>query len=260
MKKIIVLLLLSIVICGCDSKDAADTGDGQKVSLLMYSGAGLRPAVQEAADTYAAKNNITIDVDYAGSEVLLNKLKLAEQGDLYMPGDKSYIQQAADVGVILSDTTICYFIPTILVAKGNPKGIGQLSDLLRPGLKIGLGNPKACAIGRKSKKIFAKNGIDYSLLADNLKYSSLTVNELGMQIKAGSLDAVIVWDAIASFYSDVAQEVAIPVEKNIISTVNIGVLSFTKHRQLAEGFTEFVQSPSGQAIFKKHSYRTDPPK
>jgi hypothetical protein len=45
----------------------------------------------------------------------------------------------------------------------------------------------------------------------------MTVNELGMQIQADSLDAVIVWDAIAGYYSKHGTEVAIPPERNIIS-------------------------------------------
>jgi len=45
----------------------------------------------------------------------------------------------------------------------------------------------------------------------------------------------------------------------VISTVDVGVLKFTKHRKLAEQFVDFLVSAQGQGIFEKHNYRTTPP-
>ncbi len=174
-----------------------------------------------------------------------------------MPGDKHYVEQAAMEGMILSQQSVCYFVPTILVKKGNPKNISSLRDLLADGLKLGVGDAKACAIGRKTKQIFAKNDIAWEDVEKKVAFQSLTVNELGMQIQAGSLDAVIVWDAIARYYSEHGTEVPIPVEENVISTVNIGVLSFTKDRSGAEKFVKFAASQKGQDTFKQYNYRTD---
>jgi molybdate transport system substrate-binding protein len=203
---------------------------------------------------------VKVITDYAGSEVLLSKIKLARRGDLYMPGDKSYIEQADRQGLILSQQSVCYFVPTILVRKGNPKNIRELKDLLRAGLKLGIGDAKACAIGRKTKEIFAKNNIPWEDVEKNVAFQSLTVNELGMQIQAGSLDAVIVWDAIARYYSEHGDRIPIPREKNVISTVNIGVLKFTEHRELAEKLVDFVTSQRGGDIFRKHNYTVELPK
>jgi molybdate transport system substrate-binding protein len=176
-----------------------------------------------------------------------------------MPGDKHYVDQAAQADMILSQRSVCYWVPTILVRKGNPKGIRGLKDLLKPGTKLGLGDPDACAIGRTSKKILEKNNIKWEDVEENLAFPSLTVNELGMQIQAKSLDAVIVWDAVAKYYSDYGDEILIPLEKNVISTIDIGVLKFTKHKELAEKFVDFVNSEAGKAILKKHRYSTETP-
>jgi len=235
------------------------SGDSAPKELLLYCGAGIRPPVQQIVEAFEAEHGVKIITDYAGSEVLLSKIKLAKRGDLYMPGDKHYVEQAAQEGMILSQQSLCYFVPTILVQKGNPKNIRSLHDLLKEGIKLGLGDAKACAIGRKTEQIFTKNGIAWSDVEKNIAFQSLTVNELGMQIQTSSLDAVIVWDAIARYYSNYGTEVPIPVEQNVISTVNIGVLSFTPNRPLAEEFVKFAASPQGQSIFQEHNYRTDPP-
>jgi molybdate transport system substrate-binding protein len=145
------------------------------------------------------------------------------------------------------------------VQKGNPKNITGLEDLLQRGLKLGLGDANVCAIGRTTKQILSKNNIAWDEVEKNLKFQSLTVNELGMQIQANSLDAVIVWDAMAQYYSDYGDQVPIAREKNVLSTVDVGVLKFTEHRKLAEKFVDFLVSEQSRDIFEKHNYRTTPP-
>ena len=250
-----IIIIPAVLFIGCDSKE---DGKSTQEELLLYCGAGIRPPADELIETFGREYGIKISPDYAGSEVLLSKIKLIRRGDLYMPGDKHYVEQAAKADMILSQRSVCYWVPTILVRKGNPKEIRRLEDLLKPGIKLGIGDPDACAIGRTSKKILEKNNIKWEDIQNNLIFQSLTVNELGMQIQAQALDAVIVWDAVARYYSDYGDEIPIPVENNVISTVDIGVLKFTKHQELAEKFVDFVTSEAGKAILKKHHYSIEP--
>ncbi len=254
-----VTIITVVLLSGCKAEKGEES-DSEAKELLLYCGAGIRPAVEELVKTFGREHDVKIATNYAGSEVLLSTIRLARSGDLYMPGDKHYVEQARQEGMILSQRSVCYWVPTILVQKGNPKNIRRLQDLLRPGLKLGLGDAKACAIGRTTKQILAKNNIAWDEVEKNLKFQSLTVNELGMQIQAKSLDAVIVWDAIAQYYDEHGAAVPIPVEKNVISTVDIGVLAFTENRSLAEKFVEFAASSRGRDIFVKHNYTVDPPK
>ncbi len=260
MKRLILAIIFITItlFVGCDSKKSKESEPAEK-ELLLYCGAGIRPPVAELAETFGREHGIKIVTNYAGSEVLLSTIKLTRRGDLYMPGDKHYVAQAADEGMILSQKSVCYWVPTILVQKGNPKKIRQLEDLLKPDIKLGLGEARACAIGRKTKKIFAKNNIPWTNVEKNMVYQSLTVTELGMQIQSKALDAVVVWDATARYFAKYGDEVPIPVERNLISTIDIGVLSFTEQKEAAEKFVEFITSERGQKIFIKHNYRTSPP-
>lgn len=248
---VVLVLLACVTLVGCDSKDA---------DLVLYCAAGIRPPAVDLIKAFEDKYGVTVSTDYAGSEVLLSKIKVSRRGDLYMPGDSHYIEQAKEAGMILSSRIVCYWVPTILVQKGNPKGVSGLDGLVKPGLKVGLGDPDVCAIGRTTWEIFGKNGITREDIKENLVFQSLTVNELGMQIQTQALDAVIVWDAMAKYFSEYGDEVAIASEKNVVSSVAVGVLKFSKNKELAEKFTAFLTSEEGQAIFAKHSYRTEAPK
>ncbi len=251
-------LIAVVLITGCGRRELPEEQAAGK-ELMLYCGAGIRPPAAELAETFGREHGVKIITNYAGSETLLSTIRLIRSGDLYMPGDKHYVEQALREGMILSRQPVSYWIPTILVQKGNPKNIQGLRDLLQPGLKLGMGDPDACAIGRTSYQILAKNNIATEDIEKNLAFSSLTVNELGMHIQAKSLDAVIVWDAIAQYYSEHGDEVPIAPEKNVVSTIDIGVLKFTKHRELSEKFVDFIASEKGREIFKKHNYSTETP-
>ncbi len=252
MKRIVFILTVVAVVgfLGCRRRDAD--------RVVFYCAAGIRPAIADIITAFEAEYDISIVTDYAGSEVLLSKIKLTQTGDLYMPGDKYYIAQADEAGMIENSRPVFYWVPTILVKKGNPKNISSLGDLLGDGLNLGLGDPKACAIGRTTKRLLEKNGISWSDIEKNLKFQSQTVNELGMQIHAGALDAVIVWDAIARYYDEHGELVPIAAERNIISSVDIGILKFSKKKAEAQTFIDFMNSNTARLIFEKYNYTTKP--
>ena len=253
--RIILAVILLLIISGCsDQKNTLDKKHTEK-ELLIFAGGGLRNPISELAMMFEKKFNIKIMVDYAGAEVLISKAKLSRQGDIYIPGDSEYVNIAAGENLILSQKSVCYFVPVIFVQKGNPKGIYTLKDLIRPGIRLGIGNSKYIPVGRTSKKILTKSGISRKEIEKNLKFQSATVNELCIQIQAKSLDAVIVWDAMAKNYSKYGTEITIPTDQNIISTVDAGILKFTKDHILSEKFIDFMRSKTGQKVFSKYSYR-----
>ncbi|UCD28286.1 MAG: substrate-binding domain-containing protein, partial [Planctomycetota bacterium] len=126
-------MILVIACVGCRDNQTKESATSAE-KLMLYCGAGIQPPAAELAEIFAREHNIEIETNYAGSEVLLSTIKLNRRGDLYMPGDKHYTEQAAKEGLILSTKSVCYFVPTILIQKGNPKKIAGLKDLIKPGV------------------------------------------------------------------------------------------------------------------------------
>ena len=248
-----VIVVLLGILTGC-------RGTPEREVLRLYCGAGIRPPVAQIVDEFEGSRGVKIESDYAGAAILLSRIKLTGQGDLYMPGDIRYVRLAEKDGLIASSATAAYFIPVILVAKGNPKGIHSVADLARPGLHVGVGDPEACAIGSVTKEVLSNSGLPPLDFEPNIVFRSLTVNELGMQVKAGKLDATIVWDAIARMYSDAGEVVPIRRDINVISTVPVAVLRSSRYPDLAREFQAFVTSRRGREIFAQHGYMTELPR
>lgn len=242
----LIILIYAISFFGCNT--------GKSSSLLLYCAAGIRPPVSEIIDVFEKDKGIKVECIYNGSNILLGQIKLSRKGDLFMPGDDYYLEQAKREGFIEDKRVAAYFVPVIMVQKGNPKEIKGLNDLTRKGVRLGAGDVRACAIGMQAVKIFQKNKIPLEDIEVNTVFTAATVNELGAAIKLGHIDAAIVWDAIARYYPQDAQIVAIPMEQNIISQIPIGVLSFSNNKALSRQFIEFMLSEKGREVFRKYNY------
>jgi molybdate transport system substrate-binding protein len=179
------------------------------------------------------------------------------QADLFMPGDVWYVDRLQQLsGSVESKTAMAYFVPVIIVAKGNPKGIAGLRDLFREDVSAAVGNPRACQIGRITGEILAKEGLDVARLKAK---QSLTVNELGVWVKSGNADAAIVWDAIAANVADSTEVIEIPKDRNVISRVAIALLTTSESKAAAREFIAFAAGPRGREILAEKGYRLDSP-
>jgi molybdate transport system substrate-binding protein len=244
-------LLLAVV--GCGPQDAGNP------ELLFYCGAGLREPAEELVAEFKQTRNVEVVCSFEGSEHLLTRLKLTRRGDLYLPGDAYYVDQARQEGLIAESRQVCYFVPVIIVSRQTDRPPKSLADLTRPGLKIGLGDAEACAIGRITSQIFEKNGIDEADVERNVPVRSVTVNQLGNQVRLGHLDAAIVWDAVAAQFADDVRVVRIPPAQNVISHVPLGLLSCSQNQATAREFADFMTSDRGREVFHKYGYCVDPP-
>jgi molybdate transport system substrate-binding protein len=244
------LLLLTAWLYGCVQQQ-------EVIRIRLYAGAGLREAVEALAAAFEDETGIAVDADYAGSGVLISRAKGDPQADLFMPGDVWYVDRLAEVTDNVAERAqVSYLVPTIIVAKGNPKNVSSLKDFARTDLKVGLGNPQACQIGRLCVEIFANAGLDSTTLDAK---ESFTVNELGLWVQMKDVDAAIVWDAVAEGIRESVDTVEIPDAVNEISTVVCARLKSAPHPKEAQRFLQFLASPAGQRILKEKGYRTERP-
>ena len=237
--------------CGCGDRPR------QVTTLRLYAGAGLRRAVERLIADFESQTGIRVEADYGGSGLLVSRAQADPQADLFMPGDVWYVDRLDELaGLIETKTAVSWFVPVVIVRKGNPKAIRGLEDFFRSDVSVALGRPDACQVGRISGRILAQNGLDRSALRPK---ESLTVNELGVWVTMGDVDAAIVWDAIAANIADSVDVIEIPKEKNVISRVVVGLMKTSANPEAARKFIAFVTGDTGRGILRQNGYRTEAP-
>lgn len=220
--------------------------------ILVHCAAGMRLPVSEMVKIFSSEHGVTVDVSYDGSNRLLSQIQLTHKGDIYIAGDSDYIEMAEARGLTDRTAVICRFVPVIMVRKGNPKEIKSLADMTKPGVRIAAADEKSAAIGRLLPRILKLNGIALDDWRKNVVMNSTTVNELAMAVKLGSVDAAVVWNAVAANYRDDCETISMP--KNISPEVGAAVLSFSGNKKAAADFLEFMCSKQGTDILRKNGY------
>jgi molybdate transport system substrate-binding protein len=255
-KTVIFILVLSLL-TGLTAAPAP-AARGSK-SLFVYCAAGMRKPIEALTSEFEKDKSVKVDLTYDGSNKLLGQIKLTRKGDVYIAGDADYIEMAKKDALAGDAKPVCWFVPVIMVKKANPKGIKTLSDCVKPGIKIGQGDDKAAAVGRLMPQLLELNNVDSVAWRKNVAVVTPTVNELGLAMKLGTIDAAVVWSAIANNYADVADQVALPPEKNLTPEVGAAVLAFTKEPALAKAYLEYLVSDKAKKVLKDNGYAIEKP-
>jgi molybdate transport system substrate-binding protein len=263
-RKILALVLIvacfMLIMTGCggtkqpnDSQQSEQNTPKEPETLNVYSGAGLRKAMDEIAEVFKEKYGVEVTYNYAGSAQLLSQMEVVKEGDVFVPGDQIDMEKAIEKGFAKDYKQVAYHIPAIAVPKGNPANIKELADLAKPGVKVLIGDEKACAIGKLAIKIFKKN----NLLEDiekNIVAKDATVNEVVTHTVMKQADASIITEDNGINVEGI-ELIKIPEEQNLIEIVPVGVLTFSEKPELAQKFADFVASAEGKAIFEKHGFK-----
>lgn len=243
-------MALPILIAGCSAK-------AEPVSI--FAAAGARPAVDEACQKFKARYGITMEVTYGGGGEVLSQMVLARKGDVYIAPEQSFMESAREKGAIDPETirSLAYMIPVIAVQKGNPKGIGSLADLARPGIRVAITRPEATLLGKYAPEIFQKAGLAEAI-EKNIVTQAARPDSLLTMVIMGQVDAGIIWHFYQTLAPDKIDTVALPPEQLTgIGEMQIAISSYSHNPGTAQKFIEFMASAEGKAIFQKHGYIVD---
>ena len=261
MRRLLMLLvLLSIVLAGCTgSKPVSEEKKFTGKTIVVCSGAGLMKPMNELIKNFENKTGAMVEVHYGGSAEIYGILTTTGC-DVFIPGAYYYTKIAMDKGYIVNDTVkkVTLHVPVIAVPKGNPKNIRSLEDLAKPGVRVVLGDPKACAIGKVAKKILVKNGL-WENVSKNVIVFTPTANQLLIYTATGQADAAIIWKDMTTWAQAKGkiEVIQIPPEKNIIKTIPTAVTVYAKKDdkfEVAKAFNDYITSEEGLKIWEKWGF------
>lgn len=263
MKQRGVTLVLSIIVSTClafllqPSARAQETTPADKAGFVLraYGPGGPAPAMREAAKVFGEKKGIKVEIAAGPTpswkDQAMKDADLIFSGSEYMMTD--FVQK--DLPGLIDTSTIrtLYLRPSaVLVRPGNPKGIKGIKDLAQKGVRIlvvqgagqvGMwedvagrtGNVKLVDGVRRNIGFFAPNSAE----AKKLWASDLTY------------DAWLIWTIWQKESPASADLINIEPENTIYRSCGIAITNPSERKALGREFTDFLQSPTGQAIFVK---------
>jgi len=234
-------------------------GSQAEEKLMIMCGAAFKMPMEEIVAIFAEKTGAEVNVSYAGIGALLSQITLSKRGDIFIAPSPDIMKKADKRGHIVQNSTrnMGYFVPSINVQKGNPKGIKSLKDMARPGIRVALANPEVVYVGVMGAEIVDKrlNLQERSLFRNNIVTYAEDFSKLAALLALKKVDAIIGFSYLNGWYPDKIDTVKL--RKDEILRIGVGqaaLLNYTENRHLAERFLDFLDTKESRNIFKKYHY------
>lgn len=235
-------------------KPRPQVANTRRQTLLLYCAAGLKVPVEAIANNYQEEFGIEVQLQFGGSGTLLNNLKVSHRGDLFLAADSSFVAIGRSNQLLAEVVPVARQFPVIAVPKSNPRGIATIADLVKPGTRIAIANPDAAAIGSLTRTALRRSG-QWDSLSSAATVLKPTVGDVANDVKLGSVDAGIVWDATVAQYPELIA-IQAPELAGFSSDVSICVLKSCSQPTLALHFARYLTARDrGLTRFASQGYQ-----
>jgi len=244
---VLVVLLVFVSFVSCTQQEKA---------ITAFCGSASKPAIEEAAQAFTQKTGMKVYLNFGGSGTVLSQMKIAKEGDLYIPGSPDYMVIAERDRVVDAGTAkiIAYLVPAIIVQPGNPKNIRTLSDLANRGVKVGIGNPESVCVGLYAFEILERSNLLEAVGKNVVTYAE-SCDKTATLIALKSVDAIIGWDVFPTWNPGTMDAVFLkPEQIPRLAHIPVAVSTFSRDRENARKFMDFLVSTEGKKIFTKWGY------
>jgi molybdate transport system substrate-binding protein len=217
--------------------------------IVYFSGGVNRLAVQDTLKAFGRREGVSITTVFNSCGILNGTIKQGAAPDGYQTCDLSFMKGVGDkFGEAVNITEM----DMVILAK-REANIKTLKDLGRRGLKVGLANEKQSALGALAARLLKEQGL-YDAVVRNVASRTPTADMLVVQIRAGSLDAVVVYRVNATKIGSNLEIIDIPLrEARAIQTFAIG--KDTKYPQLMQRLYDAIRSVESQRRFTQTGFR-----
>jgi ABC-type molybdate transport system substrate-binding protein len=219
--------------------------------LTFYAGAMLKAAVEPTIREFEAREGVVVTRVYNGCGILVAGMKTGEKADVYFACDTSFLDMVKEKFAAPVDVTLNQLV--ILVKKGNPHGIRSLKDLGKPGLRVGVGNERQCALGALTSTALRESKV-FDAVMKNVVTTTPTGDLLANQMRVGQLDAAVTYLSNAAGSGDVLE--GVPVDLPCaLATQPLAVAADTPHGHLARRLVDALAGARSRSRFEAEGFR-----
>jgi molybdate transport system substrate-binding protein len=211
--------------------------------------------MKDIAGAFKQAKGVEVEFDLGGSETLLPKVIAGGSGDVYICHDP-FGEKVREAGKMSSVVATGWLCPIVVTAVGNPKGVREWGDLAKPGLRLGIGDPRYSTCGEMFVAELRRRGLEEKVMR-NVVMQARSHGELALGVTTGALDAAAVWNFVAPEYAGKLEPSAISAEYPEVRVTVIG-LTTSVQPGLRDEFLKWCERPESVASFAEHGYGRQP--
>ena len=221
--------------------------------LHVYSSGATASPLQKIAKKFQAQFKTEFDFTIGKAEELLSQIMETKEGDILSCGAEYILDDASEKNLIVRKTTksVGYRRSVILVPIGNAKKIDSLNDLTKNGMRVGIAT-EGCLLGLWDD-ICSKAGLTDDIRRNITDFAAGCGAVMAL-IHKGKVDAIFGWNAFGNIWSKTAEIVELPKELQVYRSTGVAVVEYSKNKNLARRFINFLTSKEGRKIYSDYGW------
>jgi molybdate transport system substrate-binding protein len=225
--------------------------------LHVFSAGAVASPIKKCSEEFKAKFGTEFEFTVGKAENLIEEIAETKEGDLLTCGSEFILDHAQLKGLVLKDTrrSLGSRTSAILVQTGNPKKIKSMSDLAKEGMHVGV-SVSGCLTGVWDD-LATKAGFPEQIRKNTVAYAD-GCGELMSFVNKKKVDAVLGWDAFKNLNMQTMDIIELPKDLQVHRSTAIGVIAFSKNKELAKKFIDFLVSEKGKKIYEEYGWHYTP--
>jgi len=222
-------------------------------TLHIFSAGAVAPPIKECAEQFEAKSGTKFEFTVGKAEDLIEEIAESKKGDILTCGSEFILDHAQLKGLVLKETrrSLGFRKSAILVQIGNPKKIKSISDLAKEGMHVGV-SVSGCLTGVWDD-LATKAGFAEQIRKNTVAYAD-GCGELMSFINKKKVDAILGWDAFKNLNMQTMDIIELPKDLQVHRSTAIGVITFSKNKELAKKFIDFLVSEKGKKTYEEYGW------
>jgi len=223
----------------------------EEPEVTLYAGSMLRPALEKTIAAFEQREGVRVLRVYNGCGILVAQMKAGNVPDAYFACDVEFMKQVHELFPDAEDISKNELV--ILVKKGNPFGLASLGDLSKPGLRVGIGHEKQCAMGWLTQRTFREGGVQSEVMK-NVVVQTPTGDMLVNQMRSGSLDAAVAYLSNAAGSAEYLDAIRIQGLPCSVATQPFGTAKDSKNKHLMQRLLQAIRADTSHERFTSEGF------
>ncbi|MDA1015623.1 MAG: substrate-binding domain-containing protein, partial [Planctomycetota bacterium] len=208
-------------------------------SITFFCGAVNKRAMESIVEEFSLREDVEVKTVYDGCGILTSRMgtiddQSTDHGfpDVYMACDVYYLENVKEWFEKLADVSENEIV--IAVPKDSTR-VTQLADIVKPGIRVAVGEPDACTIGALTRRLLQSEGlwerfIQKKANKDEVVAEKSSSAHLIPDVAGGHVDAALAYLSDAKSSSDQIDIIRIDSKmKSAIQPLSLAVSSQHKH-------------------------------
>jgi molybdate transport system substrate-binding protein len=252
---------LAVLLTACSAKPAPDPvksepPPGRPVEIIVSVAASLTDAMNEIQPAFEAEHpSVKLRFNFGSSGALQQQIEQGAPADLFISASPGPMESLVEKGFVEESAVANLGTNRVVLIRGKTadETVKTWEDLRSDrAARIAVGDPAHVPAGQYGRAVLENLGL-WGAVQPRLVFGA-DVRQVLSFVESGEVQAGIVYSTDAAASRDVVVLAEAPEGSHEPVVYPMAVLKESQHSAEARAFADFLLSPAGMAILKKHGF------